>query len=174
MTDPDPNPFADCDVGPRVSHHGPGHCLTRPRRCRALMIGRFTQGAVVLVRRYCFGVMHGLILSAVDVDHCRHSSRITFFACPKAAMAAIMARYKVTTNHWFVSVETPKQLRLLSFGARGPRETKSFPTETEAKQFAIEMLSKGRNVTAGTLSPHQPIRRTVTASKVHEWIGEEE
>jgi hypothetical protein len=103
-----------------------------------------------------------------------HVDTITFFACPKAAMAASVARYKLTTNHWFVSVETPKRLRLFSFAARRPRETKSFPTETEAKQFAIEMLSKERKVTAGTLSPHQPIRRTVTASEVHQWIGEKE
>jgi hypothetical protein len=115
-------------------------------------------------------------LGAVDPDHCRHSSRITFFACPKTAMAAIMARYKLITNHWFVSAETPKHLRLRFFSstATPPRETKSFPTEIEAKQFAIAMLSEGRKVTAGTLSPHQPMRRTVTASEINQWIGEEE
>jgi hypothetical protein len=84
-----------------------------------------------------------------------------------------MARHKVT-NHWFVSVETPKHLRLLSSAARRARDTKSFPTEIEAKRFAIAMLSEGRIVTAGTLSPHQPIRRTVTALEIHQWIGEEE
>jgi hypothetical protein len=46
-----------------------------------------------------------------------------------------MARYKLITNHWFVSVETPEQLRLFS-SARRPRETKSFSTEIEARQFA--------------------------------------
>jgi hypothetical protein len=66
-----------------------------------------------------------------------------------------MTRSKLITNHWFVSVETPKHLRLFSSVAPRPRETKSFPTEIEAKQFAIAMLSKGRKVTAGTLSPHQ-------------------
>jgi hypothetical protein len=66
---------------------------------------------------------------------------------------AKMNRDKLIGNHWFVSVETPKQLRLLSFGAPRPaRETKAFPTEIEAKQFAIAMLSEGRKVTAGTLS----------------------
>jgi hypothetical protein len=62
---------------------------------------------------------------------------------------------------------------LFSSVAPRPRETKSFPTEIEAKQFAIAMLSKGRKVTAGTLSPHQPIRRTVTASEINQWIEEE-
>jgi hypothetical protein len=101
---------------------------------------------------------------------------MTFFACPEPAMVAIMARYKLITNHWFVSVETPKQLRLRLFSsaATPPRETKSFPTEIEAKQFAIAMLSEGRKLTAGSLSPHQPIRRTVTASEINRWIREEE
>jgi hypothetical protein len=85
-----------------------------------------------------------------------------------------MIRNKPITNHWFVSVETPKQLRLSSSAAPRPRETKSFPTEIEAKQFAIAMLSEGRKVTAGTLSPHRPKRRTITASEINQWIGEEE
>jgi hypothetical protein len=88
---------------------------------------------------------------------------------------AKMNRRKLIGNHWFVSVETPKQLRTLSFGAPRPaRETKAFPTEIEAKRFAIAMLSEGRKVTAGTLSPHQPIRRTVTASEINRWISERE
>jgi hypothetical protein len=85
-----------------------------------------------------------------------------------------MNRYKPITNHWFVRVETAKQLRRFSSTTSRPRETKSFPTEIEAKQFAIAMLSEGRKVTAGTLSPHQPIRRTITASEINQWIGEEE
>jgi hypothetical protein len=84
-----------------------------------------------------------------------------------------MNRYKLITNHWFVSVETPKKLRLFSSATPPRRETKSFPTEIEAKQIAIAMLSAGRKVTAGTLSPHQPIRRTVTATEINQWIGEE-
>jgi hypothetical protein len=85
-----------------------------------------------------------------------------------------MNRYKLIANHWFVSVQTPKQLRLFSSAAPRRTETKSFPTEIEAKQFAIAMLSEGRKVTAGTLSPHQPIRRTIAASEINRWIGEEE
>jgi hypothetical protein len=94
----------------------------------------------------------------------------------QAATATIMARYTPITNHWFVSVQTPKHLRLRLFSSAVPRarETKSFPTEIGAKQFAKAMLSEGRKVTAGTLSPHQPIRRTITASEINQWIGEEE
>jgi hypothetical protein len=92
----------------------------------------------------------------------------------KWSAVANMTRIKPITNHWFVSVETPKQLRLSSSAAPRPRETKSFPTEIEAKQFATAMLSEGRKVTAGTLMPHQPIRRTIPASEINQWIGEEE
>jgi hypothetical protein len=50
------------------------------------------------------------------------------------------------------------------------RQTKGFPTETEAKQYAKAMLSDGNYVTAGSMSPHQPTRRTIDASEVDEWI----
>ena len=66
-------------------------------------------------------------------------------------MAAIMARHKVIINHWFVSVERPKQGR--PGFSRAARQTKAFPTEIEAKQFTKAMLSEGLKVTAGTLSP---------------------
>ena len=92
----------------------------------------------------------------------------------KWSAVANMTRIKPITNHWFVSVETPKQLRLSSSAASRPRETKSFPTEIEARQFAMATLSEGRKVTAGTLMPHQPIRRTIPASEINQWIGEEE
>jgi hypothetical protein len=84
---------------------------------------------------------------------------------------ANMKRFMLITNRWFVSVETPKRLRAFS-STRPPRETKSFPTGIEAKHFAIAMLSAGRKVTAGTLSPHQPMRRTITAAEVDQWILE--
>jgi hypothetical protein len=53
-------------------------------------------------------------------------------------------------------------------------KTKSFPTEGEAKQFAKAMLSEGLKVTAGTLNPHQPRRRTITISKIDQWIEEKQ
>ena len=59
-----------------------------------------------------------------------------------------MAKRKVA-NHWFVSVETPKQSRR---GIRlHVRQTKAFPTEAEAKQYAKEMLSERNKILAGTL-----------------------
>jgi hypothetical protein len=76
----------------------------------------------------------------------------------------VMARHTVK-NHWFVSVEASKQLRLAS--PKEPvRQTKTFPTETEAKQFAKEMLSSSKyRIVAGTLlSAHQPGRRIISGS----------
>jgi hypothetical protein len=86
---------------------------------------------------------------------------------------AIMARRTAIINHWFVSVDTPKQQRPVSARAPSARQTKSFPTENEAKQFAKVMLAEGMKATAGTLSPHKPIRRTITASEIYQWIEEE-
>ena len=53
----------------------------------------------------------------------------------------MMARSSVT-NHWFVSFEAPREWRL-AFLKKPARQTKSFPTETEAKQFVKEMLNTG-------------------------------
>ena len=84
-------------------------------------------------------------------------------------LVALMARHnKVIINRWFVSVGPPKQGGLVS--SRAARQTKAFPTEIEAKQFAKAMLTENLNVTAGTLNPHQPIRRTITASEINQWI----
>jgi hypothetical protein len=52
---------------------------------------------------------------------------------------AIMTK-RSTANHWFVSVEALRRGRL---APRAPaRETKTFSTEAEAKQYAKEMLSE--------------------------------
>jgi len=84
-----------------------------------------------------------------------------------------MARHTVK-NQWFVSVEAPKQLRL-AFPKKSARQTKTFPTEAEAKQFAKEMLSNKYRIVAGTLlSADQPARRFISSSQLHNWILEEE
>jgi hypothetical protein len=98
---------------------------------------------------------------------------VTLFDIFKHHTAAIMARRTAIMNHWFVSVDTPKQQGPVSSRAPSARQTKSFPTENEAKQFAKVMLAEGMKATAGTLSPHKPIRRTITASEIHQWIEED-
>jgi hypothetical protein len=45
----------------------------------------------------------------------------------------------------------------------------------EAKQFAKAMLSDGIKVMAGTLHPHQPMRRIIgSSSEINQWIEENE
>jgi hypothetical protein len=79
-----------------------------------------------------------------------------------------MAR-RTVTNHWFVSVEVPRQGRLASLNAPA-RETKTFPTEAEAKQYAKEILSDSRNIIAGALlNGYQPVRRIIPASDLNRW-----
>jgi hypothetical protein len=81
--------------------------------------------------------------------------------------SAIMAR-RTVSNHWFVSVQA---LRLGHRLAPFARETKTFPTEAEAKQFAKEMLSERNKIIAGTfLNAHQPVRRIISGSELHRWI----
>jgi hypothetical protein len=78
-------------------------------------------------------------------------------------MVIVMAKRVI--NRWFVSVRPVGM-------SWNERQTRGF--ETETKQFAKAMLSKGHNVTAGTMNPHQPKRRNITALEVDRWIEEEE
>ena len=72
------------------------------------------------------------------------------------------------TDHWFVSVQAPIKRKFT-------RQTATFPTEAEAKQFAKEMLADGRKIMAGTLlSAHQPNRRMISGWELRRWIEEEE
>ena len=78
-----------------------------------------------------------------------------------------MARRKVK-NHWFVSVSVPER----GHGHRFVRRTETFPTETDAKQFAKEMLSEKRRILAGTLlGVHLPVRRIISGSQLYSWVG---
>jgi hypothetical protein len=89
-------------------------------------------------------------------------------------MAAIVAKYTAITNRWYVSVQAPSEWRPNSSRAPFLRKTKSFPTESEAKQFAKVMLSDVYKVTAGTLNPYQPRRRIIATSEINQWIEEKE
>ena len=70
-------------------------------------------------------------------------------------------------NRWFVLV------RPVGAGWH-KRQSKGFPTEAEAKQYAKAVLSERNHVTAGTMNPHQPRRRTIDASEIAGWIREED
>ena len=71
-------------------------------------------------------------------------------------------------DRWFVTVEMPSSQRV-----QFPRQTKTFSTEAEAKQYAKEMLAEGGKIMAGTLlDPRQPKRRIISSLQVHRWIEE--
>jgi hypothetical protein len=80
-----------------------------------------------------------------------------------------MARHKVK-NQWFVSVAVPKQGRVKAFA----RRTETFPTETDAKQFAKQTLSETEKqyIVAGTLrGGYLPVPRIISGSQLHSWVG---
>ena len=55
---------------------------------------------------------------------------------------------------------------------KSARQTKTFPTEDDAKQFAKEMLSEKHHIFAGTLlGVHLPLRRFISGSQLHGWAG---
>ncbi len=67
---------------------------------------------------------------------------------------------------WFVSYETSRQEKRPFV-----RQTETFTTEQEAKQFAKSKLVETLNITAGTLNPYQP-RHAVTSMQVPDWVDE--
>jgi len=84
-----------------------------------------------------------------------------------------MAKRTIITDRWFVSVDTPKHKGPVPSRTSFARQAKTFPTESEAKEFAKAKLAEGMKVTAGTLIPHLP-RRIIAASDINRWIDEEE
>jgi hypothetical protein len=82
---------------------------------------------------------------------------------------------RMVRNYWFVSVEIPKHRQSEQTSAR---QTKSFPTETEAKQFAKEMLSEKHHmeknhIVVGTLlGAYLPVRRIISGSQLYSWVQE--
>jgi hypothetical protein len=89
-----------------------------------------------------------------------------------------MAR-RTVKDHWFVSFEAPDQLRLAS-PYKLARQTETFPTETDAKRFAKEMLSEKpdleeHHIVAGTfLNAYLPVRRIFSGSQLCSWVGVED
>ena len=68
---------------------------------------------------------------------------------------------------WYVTFEVRK--RGLLPKRRSPRVTKTFETETEAKDFARTKFDEGLVVFAGTLNPFLP-KRLITSSSIPQWL----
>lgn len=74
---------------------------------------------------------------------------------------------------WYVTFEVLRRGTLIR--RRSPRSTKTFETETEAKNFARMKFDEGLIVTAGTIIPHVP-RRAIASGGIPSWLeqGEEQ
>ena len=66
---------------------------------------------------------------------------------------------------WYVAF-SPDRNSDLSDGAA--RSTRTFKSEIDAKLFAMQILAKGWNATAGTLNPHQP-KQVIASSQIEQW-----
>lgn len=71
---------------------------------------------------------------------------------------------------WYVTFEVHKRGTLQK--RRSPRETKTFETEKEAREFARAKFNEGLIVHAGTVIPHLP-RRTITSNDVPGWLDDQ-
>jgi hypothetical protein len=65
---------------------------------------------------------------------------------------------------WYVAFRRPDDARVVYV-----RNSKTFRTEIEAKQFARERLEEGCDVSAGTINPHRP-RRTIGPGQIMSWL----
>ena len=71
---------------------------------------------------------------------------------------------------WYVTFENKKSGVLPK--QRSPRETRTFATEVEAKQFAREKLEEGLAVFAGTINPYVP-KRLIPSPDIQAWLTDD-
>jgi hypothetical protein len=67
---------------------------------------------------------------------------------------------------WYVSFEVEPRT-----GVRIGRTTVTFPSESEAKAFALSKLDEARNISAGTINPHWP-KQTIGSGRLNEWLSD--
>jgi len=70
-------------------------------------------------------------------------------------------------NSWYVSYESG----LTTAGGHYRRQTKSFSSEEEAKDFAQALVARGVRVTAGTINPVHPRRLLATEQEISDWLA---
>ena len=71
---------------------------------------------------------------------------------------------------WYVTFEVHR--RGLLPRPRCPRQTMTFATEAEARQFARARLEEGLTVFAGTINPYSP-RKLIPAEDIIPWLTAE-
>jgi hypothetical protein len=71
---------------------------------------------------------------------------------------------------WYVSYRSNIMPRRDHEERRCVRGTRKFKTESEAKQFAQDIIAKGWSAIAGTLNPYQP-KKTIASTQIFNWIA---
>jgi hypothetical protein len=74
---------------------------------------------------------------------------------------------KKNPNTWFVSICVPHQEKTGHYS----RRSRTFASESEAKQFAAARIAAGAEVSAGTLNPFAP-KRIIGPSEIEGWLSE--
>jgi len=72
---------------------------------------------------------------------------------------------------WYVTVEISGSDVVP--GGRGPRETRTFETEREAKSFARAKFDEGLVVYAGTINPQLP-KQHISSGQLLAWLDGKE
>jgi hypothetical protein len=75
---------------------------------------------------------------------------------------------KKILNTWYVSIYIPRQEKNGNY----TRRSRTFASESDAKQFAAAKIAAGAEVSAGTLNPFAP-KRTVGPSEIESWLSEQ-
>jgi len=75
---------------------------------------------------------------------------------------------RVNPHIWYVSIYVPHQKKTGHYS----RRSRTFASESEAKQFAAARIAAGANVSAGTLNPFAP-KRVVGPSEIEGWLSEQ-
>jgi hypothetical protein len=75
---------------------------------------------------------------------------------------------KKNPHTWFVSIHVPQQKNTGHYS----RRSRTFTSESEAKQFAAARIAAGAEVSAGTLNPFAP-KRIVGPSEIESWLAEQ-
>jgi hypothetical protein len=71
---------------------------------------------------------------------------------------------------WYVTFEPHKRGTLPR--PRCPRQTMTFASEAEARQFARAKVNEGLTVFAGTINPHTP-KQLIPADRITHWLATE-
>jgi hypothetical protein len=82
----------------------------------------------------------------------------------------IEAMHVTGPDIWYVSYRSNIQPKRDDGERRLARATRKFKAESEAKQFAREVIENGWSAIAGTLNPHRP-KQTVASTRILDWIA---